>query len=59
LLLLSAVVIRLMGGLATVLHWDAQWLYPLACWTSWLVPLLIYEMSLLVPAPPERVAAKA
>jgi hypothetical protein len=59
LLLLSAVVIRLMGGLATVLHWDAQWLYPLACWTSWLVPLLAFEFYMLIPAPPQRVAAKA
>jgi hypothetical protein len=42
-LLCSAVVIRLIGGLATVLHFDALWLYPLSAWTSWLLPLLIFE----------------
>jgi Predicted membrane protein (DUF2306) len=43
LLLCSAVVIRLVGGIATVFQIDALWLYPLSVWTSWLVPLLIYE----------------
>jgi hypothetical protein len=44
-LLCSAVVIRMIGGLATVAHFDATWLYPLACWASWLVPLMVLESS--------------
>jgi uncharacterized membrane protein len=44
LLLLSAVVIRLIGGLATVAGFGELWLYPLSCWASWLVPLLVFEM---------------
>ena len=43
LLLCSAVVIRLIGGLATVCQFDALWLYPVSAWASWLVPLLIFE----------------
>jgi len=42
-LLCSAVVLRLQAGLATVFEFDATWLYPLAAWTSWLVPLLVFE----------------
>ena len=42
-LLCSAVVIRMIGGLATVAHFDAPWLYPLSTWASWLGPLLIFE----------------
>lgn len=42
-LLCSAVVIRSIGGLASVTHFDAEWLYPLTCWISWLVPLLAFE----------------
>jgi hypothetical protein len=42
-LLCSAVVLRMIGGLATVAHFDAVWLYPLATWVSWLVPLLVFE----------------
>lgn len=43
--LCSAVVIRIIGGLATVTDFGAGWLYPLAAWTSWSVPLLILELS--------------
>lgn len=43
LLLCSAVVIRIIGGLATVLESDALWIYPVSTWISWLVPLSIYE----------------
>ena len=43
LLLCSAVVIRIIGGLATVLQLDALWIYPLSAWASWLVPLAIFE----------------
>jgi len=42
-LLVSAVVIRLIGGLATVAQFDALWLYPLSCWISWLGPLVVLE----------------
>jgi hypothetical protein len=44
-LLCSAVVIRLIGGLATVMHFDTEWLYPLSAWLSWLVPLAALEAS--------------
>lgn len=44
LLLCSAVVIRMIGGLATVAGLDALWLYPVSTWASWLGPLLIYEV---------------
>jgi hypothetical protein len=42
-LLCSAVVLRMLGGLATVAHLDAAWLYPASIWASWLVPLLALE----------------
>jgi hypothetical protein len=45
LLLCSAVVIRLLGGLATVANWDAVWLYPLSAWVSWLVPFVVFEVA--------------
>jgi hypothetical protein len=51
LLLCSAVVIRLMGGLATVFQVDALWLYPLSAWASWLVPLAVLECSRLETLP--------
>lgn len=45
LLLCSAVVLRLIGGAATLAEVSGTWSYPLAAWTSWLVPLSIYELS--------------
>ena len=42
-LLCSAVVLRLIGGATTVAGVDAAWVYPLAAWTCWLVPLMAYE----------------
>jgi hypothetical protein len=45
LLLCSAVVIRMIGGLASVLAFDAPALYPASCWMSWLLPLLVFEIS--------------
>ena len=56
-LLCSAVVIRLIGGLATVAQIDAPWLYPFSTWTSWLVPLLIFECIRLMNLPANRVAS--
>ena len=43
-LLCSAVVIRMIGGLATFAQFDALWLYPVSTWLSWLVPLLVFEL---------------
>jgi hypothetical protein len=45
LLLSSAVTIRLIGGLFTVLAFDADWTYPLSAWLSWLIPLSAYELA--------------
>ncbi|WP_165247307.1 DUF2306 domain-containing protein [Paludisphaera soli] len=44
LLLASAVVLRLLGGLATVLGIAAPWFDPLANWMSWLLPLAAFEV---------------
>lgn len=43
-LLCSAVALRVIGGAGTVLQLDAEWIYPLSAWASWLVPLTIYEI---------------
>jgi hypothetical protein len=43
LLLCSAVVLRMIGGLATVTGLAAIWIDPLAIWVSWLTPLAIFE----------------
>jgi uncharacterized membrane protein len=50
-LLLSAVFIRLIGGLATVLQIDALWLYQLSVWASWLLPLVAFESRRLLTPP--------
>lgn len=44
LLLCSAVLLRLIGGFATVLRLDAEWFYPFSTWASRLGPLLVYEV---------------
>jgi hypothetical protein len=46
LLLCSAVIIRLIGGLATVMNVGAIWIYPIAAWLSWLAPLAVFELIL-------------
>ena len=43
LLLCSAVVLRVIGGLATVTGASTPWLDPLAAWVSWLAPLTAFE----------------
>ena len=43
-LLCSAVVLRLVSAIATLAGFHAEWLYPLAAWTTWIVPLLINEI---------------
>lgn len=42
-LLCSAVVLRLIAGLAVLARFDADWLYPVAAWASWLAPLIAHE----------------
>ncbi len=44
LLLCSAVVLRVIGGLATVTGVTAPWFDPLAIWVSWLVPITAFEL---------------
>ena len=44
-LLFSAVVLRFIGGLATVAGAESEWVYPIAAWASWVLPLLAYEVS--------------
>jgi Predicted membrane protein (DUF2306) len=44
LLLCSAVVLRLFGGLATVTGVTALWFNPLMNWMSWLAPLTAFEL---------------
>lgn len=44
LLLASAVVLRMIGGLATVTGMTATWIDPLATWACWVVPLLVFEV---------------
>lgn len=56
-LLLSAVVIRLIGGAASVAGLDALWLYPLSTWASWLVPLVVFESVRLLDPAVRRAAA--
>jgi len=47
-LLCSAVVLRVIGGLTIVTGVESEWAYPLAAWTSWLLPLMAYEVSRFV-----------
>jgi uncharacterized membrane protein len=48
-LLSSAVVLRLMGGMAEVV--GATGTYPWAAWLSWIVPLAVVEIALLNTRP--------
>ena len=43
LLLCSAVLLRLIGGMFTVAGIEAEWTYGLAAWISWLAPLGAFE----------------
>lgn len=43
LLLCSAVVLRIMGGIVTVMNFNTEWSYPFAAWASWLLPLVVFE----------------
>jgi hypothetical protein len=51
LLLCAAVVIRLLGGLATVTGVVAPWVDPLATWLSWLGPLAAFEVRERITTP--------
>jgi uncharacterized membrane protein YidH (DUF202 family) len=44
-LLCSAVVLRIVGGLASVVGFYHPWLDPVAAWACWLVPLLGLELT--------------
>jgi hypothetical protein len=45
LLLCSAVLVRLLGGLGTVIGVHAPWFNPAASWASWILPLTAFELS--------------
>lgn len=44
-LLCSAVVLRLMMGLAMVSGLQGEWVYPTVAWACWLLPLAAFELS--------------
>jgi hypothetical protein len=44
LLLCSAVILRLTGGLAAIVGVHAAWFDPLASWACWIVPLAAFEL---------------
>jgi hypothetical protein len=48
LLLCSAVILRLIGGLATVTNVGVDWSYSFAAWASWLLPLMAFELSIAI-----------
>lgn len=50
-LLCSAVVIRMIGGAATVYGWEADWVYAASCWFSWLVPWVAVEIIQIISGP--------
>ena len=47
LLLCSAIVLRLIGGLATVTSFAYAWVDPLATWMSWLLPIAVFEFGVM------------
>jgi len=47
-LLCSAVVLRVIGGLATVAGYYGEWLYPLNAWACWVVPLAALEATWII-----------
>lgn len=44
LLLCSAVLLRVFGGLGSILSVQSPWYDPVASWTSWLLPITTYEV---------------
>ncbi len=57
LLLCSAVVLRLFGGLGSVLAIQSEWYDPAATWISWVLPLLAFEIYLRRTKPERRPAS--
>jgi hypothetical protein len=53
-LLASAIILRLLGGAASLLDWDSAWTYPASAWLSWLGPLIVYEMTTKVRTSQKR-----
>lgn len=43
LLLISAVVLRIIAGIAIVAQIQNDWVYPISAWASWILPLIIYD----------------
>ena len=43
-LLCSAVVLRLMAGVLTVIKVEDEWTYSVTAWASWLIPLVFFEL---------------
>jgi hypothetical protein len=43
-LLCSAILLRIIGGATEFMHWDAEASYRVAAWSSWVVPLLVFEL---------------
>ena len=50
-LLCSTVIVRVNGGVGALLGIDAEWFYAQTAWTSWLVPLLLFELWRLCLSP--------
>ena len=48
LLLCSAVVLRLLAGLGTLIGVQSLWFDPLVSWASWLIPLGMFELTRLI-----------
>lgn len=62
LLLCSAVVIRITGGIGTFLQSDFEYFNHVSAWTCWVLPLLIFETYRMMsktrrPVPSTKVAA--
>ncbi|WP_373650630.1 DUF2306 domain-containing protein [Schlesneria sp. DSM 10557] len=43
-LLCSAIVLRLVAGFASLIRYEQEWIYVSSAWTSWLIPLALYEL---------------
>ena len=46
-LLCSAVMLRLLGGFATVMEIQSEWFDPVASWVCWILPLTLLELAAL------------
>jgi hypothetical protein len=58
-LICSAIVIRVLGGLATVMHWSSPRIYAFSTWASWLVPLLLFELMQIPPIRGKLISPRA